>query len=85
MPGVEEENRVGTGAAPFSPFLPAAGIAAGTEEDADAEQERKPPGRRRRLDSTLISDPQRQGGGSLCMAPFHDAPGEGEGDDRATG
>ena len=41
MPGVEEENRVGTGAAPFSPFLPAAGIAAGTEEDADAEQQRK--------------------------------------------
>ena len=29
------------GAVPFSPFLPAAGIAAGTEEDADAEQQRK--------------------------------------------
>ena len=44
MPGVEEveENKsLDVGAAPFSPFLPAAGIAAGTEEDADAEQQRK--------------------------------------------
>ena len=44
MPGVEEveENKsLDVGAAPSSPFLPAAGIAAGTEEDADAEQQRK--------------------------------------------
>ena len=44
MPGVEEveENKsLDVGAAPFSPFLPAAGIAAGTGEDADAEQQRK--------------------------------------------
>ena len=44
VPGVEEveENKSwDVGPAPFSPFLPAAGIAAGTEEEVDAEQQRK--------------------------------------------
>ena len=79
MPGVEEENRVGTGAAPFSPFLPA-GIAAGAEEDTDAEQHRKREHRgagwdvgvraghkERRIDGTKVSRLLRRKQLSICQ------------------